>query len=136
MNKTKTNRSFVIAAFAVLAIVSIIVYSVLRTLFVFRAQYSLIEKIMGITLLISEMYILLHAVGYFTGIYRLYTRPAIQPGRVELNQFPSVAILIPARHEPKDILESTILGCYNQSYPSKTISMTPLNRNTKTKRKN
>ncbi|MBW8001880.1 MAG: glycosyltransferase [Planctomycetes bacterium] len=38
-----------------------------------------------------------------------------------MENYPSVAILIPARHEPSEVMENTILCCYNLSYPSKTI---------------
>lgn len=66
---------------------------------------------------------MIHAFGYFIGIYRINReKTAVSSAGVdELKDFPSVSILIPARHEPKQVLENTLISCYNIDYPNKTV---------------
>ena len=118
--KNKKNTSF-IQALVVLLLVSVTAYMVLRAVFVARAEYKLIEKVLGVLFFVSELYVVIHAFGFFFGIYRLTTKEKVEPAIVELDSYPTVAILIPARHEPADVLENTIISCYNLSYPAKTI---------------
>jgi cellulose synthase (UDP-forming) len=66
---------------------------------------------------------MLHALGYFLSVYNIGNKKAtdLNLTRPQLQDFPSVAILIPARHEPKDVIENTLISCYNLAYPHKTI---------------
>jgi cellulose synthase (UDP-forming) len=118
--KNKKNTSF-IQALIVLFLISVTAYMVLRAVFVAYAEYELIGKILGVLFFVSELYVVIHAFGFFFGLYRLTTKEKTEPAMVELDSFPAVAILIPVRHEPADILENTIISCYNLSYPAKTI---------------
>jgi cellulose synthase/poly-beta-1,6-N-acetylglucosamine synthase-like glycosyltransferase len=119
-NKTETNKNMIRALVAVL-LIFIVVYFVLRALFISYAQYNQIEKTLGILFFLSEAYVMVHAFGYFMGIYRLNKKGLIEPEVAYLEEYPHVSILIPARHEPKEILESTVTSCYNLAYPAKTI---------------
>jgi cellulose synthase (UDP-forming) len=67
------------------------------------------------------MYVMLHSLAYFIGILKINRTGKTEPVRAALTEFPLVDILIPSRHEPKDVLESTVISCYNLSYPKKTI---------------
>jgi cellulose synthase (UDP-forming) len=108
-------------ALLVLMIIVMMVYFTTRVVFLYFAQYSQIEKVFAILFFVSEVYVMFHAFGYFGGILRLHQRRVIEPKKAEISESPPVAILIPARHEPKDILESTVISCYNLSYTNKTI---------------
>jgi len=104
-----------------LVLIFIIVYFVCRAVFLSYAVSSPLEKVLGLLFFAAEAYVMFHAFGYFLGIYKLTKSKKSEPKITELTSFPPVAILIPARHEPKEILENTIASCYNLSYPSKTI---------------
>jgi cellulose synthase (UDP-forming) len=105
-----------------LLLISIIVYLLVRSVFIIYADYVVFEKILAVVFFLSEAFIMFHAFGYLGTIYRLNRSPEtkeIQP--LPRNDFPSVAIFIPARHESKEVLEATIMSCYNLAYPNKTI---------------
>ena len=119
--KTETTKPSISQALIVMLLVSIIVYIVLRTVFTAYAKYNLLEKSIAVFLLFSEAYVMFHSLAFFIAVFKAGKSEIPEPDTVELNDPPSVDILIPARHEPKEVLESTILACYNLSYPSKTI---------------
>ena len=66
---------------------------------------------------------MLHALGYFFGVFNVSRKKelAAQAEKLSIKDFPPVAILIPARHEPKEVIENTLISCYNLAYPNKTI---------------
>lgn len=126
MKRTMTNnhtirKTYLIQALTVLLLINLIVYFVCRAVFVSYKTYSLLEKVLSIFLFIAEAFVLLHAFGYFIGLYRLVKSKKLKPEIKELTSSPPVAVLIPARHEPKKVLESTVISCHNLSYPAKTI---------------
>jgi len=120
-NAKQIKKSNLIQALIVVLLISVIVYIVLRTVFTAYAEYGPMEKILALVLLFSEGYVMFHSLSYFIGVLKISRAKNLDPPRTKLNQFPPVDILIPARHEPKDILEDTIVACYNLSYPAKTI---------------
>lgn len=75
---------------------------------------------MALAFLGSEFFIMFHAIGYFFNVMRLDRHPDNYQVQ-DLVDEPSVAILIPARHEPKEVVERTLLACYNLNYKNKTI---------------
>lgn len=102
-------------------LVSVVVYLVLRAVFTGYVQYTRLEKFIAFIFLFSEASVMLHSFAYSIGVFKVSGSKKFEPDSVELKQFPPVDILIPARHEPKEILENTIITCYNLAYPSKTI---------------
>ncbi len=104
-------------------------YFMSRAVFLAFAGYGPFEKVLSIFFFLAEFFVMFHAFGYFSNIYRLSKVQVteVKEGEVEERvappprRFPQVAVLIPARHEPKDVLESTVVSCYNIDYPSKTI---------------
>ncbi|MDD5326233.1 MAG: glycosyltransferase [Phycisphaerae bacterium] len=116
-----TRKSYLIQAVVMLLLINLIVYVVFRAVFVSYNKYGPIEKVLSIFLFIAEGFVLLHAFGYFIGVYRMTKFQKAEPGKRQLTEFPPVAILIAARHEPKKLLENTVISCYNLSYPAKTI---------------
>lgn len=109
-------------AFAVLAIISIMVYMITRATLLFFAEYKLIERVLAIILLLCEFFVIIHGFGYVVNILRIMNSrlediPKIKPGLEE----PSVAILVAARHEPKEVLENTFITLNNLAYKNKNV---------------
>ena len=107
----------------VLLFISIVVYLLARSIFIVYADYLPVEKVLAVFFLLAEMFIMFHAIGYLGTIYRLNKlgmkeEPTPQ---FENNAFPAVAVLIPARHEKKEVIENTLISCHNMVYPNKTI---------------
>lgn len=116
------NKKFnLVTALIVLMIIVIIIYFTIRIIFLYFAQYTNLEKFLAILFFFSEVYVMFHAFGYFRGIYQLNHSQESDWPKEQLTEYPPTAILIPARHEPAEILENTIISCYNLSYPNKTI---------------
>ncbi|MFA5164288.1 MAG: glycosyltransferase [Candidatus Omnitrophota bacterium] len=122
MKNNQASRLCVAKGLIVAVFVFIIVYAIFRAVFVSFAQYSALEKSLAVVFLASELFIMFHAIGYFSGMYRLGCRVmaarAVAPPKGE---HPSVAILVPARHEPRNVLEGTLACLYNLDYPEKHI---------------
>jgi len=111
----------IIQGLLVFFFISIIFYFLLRSIFVFSAQYGRLEKILATLVLMAEIFIMFQAFGYFITIFRMNKKKLTEPNISILKNFPSVAILIPARHEPKDMLENTIISVCNLDYSNKTV---------------
>lgn len=123
MGKTNTEKTkpSLSQALIVMLLVSVIVYVVIRAVFTAYAEYNPLEKLLALLLLLSEAYVMFHSFAYFIGVLKVNKTKSFEPDMLELTTFPPVDIFIPVRHEPKEILESTIVACYNLSYPFKTI---------------
>jgi cellulose synthase (UDP-forming) len=110
--------------FAIFAIVFSLIYMVVRTVLVFYADYTFIEKILGIILVLGEIFILVHGIGYALNIIKGGCKKSevcsvvFRKGK---NKQPSVAVLISARNEPKEVLENTFIVMNNLDYDNKTI---------------
>jgi len=105
-----------------LALAFLVFYLVNRSVFLASARYGRIDRVLAVFFLLAETFIMIHAVGFFLQVYRNSRYPA--PGLPEdypLAVKPGVAVLIPARHEPKEVLEKTLISCYNLFYSEKTI---------------
>ena len=108
--------------FTIAAAIAICVYFVARVVIFSYSEYSALERLFGLFLLAGESYMLLHAFGYMMNTFAL-TTPRAAPRRVtpKPGEEPAVAIVVAARHEPKEVLESTIITFRNVDYPRKTI---------------
>ncbi len=107
---------------ALVAAISVCVYFIARVILFTYSDYGRLEKLFGLFLLLGETYMLVHAFGYMMNVLSLASlrreapRAVLKPG-----QEPSVAIVVAARHEPREVLESTIITFRNVDYPKKTI---------------
>lgn len=117
----KTGKEELLQTLTAVLLANVIAYLVLRTVFTAYAKYTPIEKVMAFVLLFSEMYVMIHSLAYFIGIFVIHKAGETEPAKAEMTDYPLVDILIPSRHEPKDVLESTVITCHNLSYPAKTI---------------
>jgi len=95
-------------------------YVIIRAFFLVVTPFPLAEKLFGLLFFGAEGFVLLHGFGYFSNMlsnYRRFRPPAVKAYEEE----PSVAVLVPARHEPYDVLYSTMLSCVNLSYGNKRV---------------
>lgn len=112
---SKSTALLVLLLFALLGI-----YLTLRLYYLAASPYPFGMRLFGIVFLVAEFFVLFHGFGYFTNVLvRQYTSPPAVP--TPLEKEPRVAILIPARHEPRAVLASTILACRNLGYRNKKI---------------
>lgn len=115
----KKSRLVALALFNLMFIL-LVVYFIARTIFVTYAQYEALEKILAVLFLLAEGFVLFHALGYFVNVVHTKEHPdSSHAPNIEVE--PSVAVLIPARHEPRKVLERTIDACYNLDYQNKQI---------------
>lgn len=108
---------------ALVAAISVCLYLISRVVMFSYSDYSRLEKLFGLLLLLGETYMLVHAFGYMINVFTLTGAQHRKPPSKELKpgKEPSVAIVVAARHEPKEVLEDTIITFRNVNYPNKTI---------------
>ncbi|MBK1646421.1 cellulose synthase [Thiocapsa imhoffii] len=114
--------SIVLAA----AVIALFLYLIVRTSLFVLADYAWYEKSVGLLLLCAELFIMLHALGYFMNLYHVKNRQSAQrqislDQVPELNGYPPVAIIVSSFKEPLDILENTLICFYNLTYPNKYV---------------
>lgn len=111
--------------FSVTAICAVIFYSVGRTFFtiLFSSDHSLVVQISAATILLIETFTLLHCTGYLIDLITVArAKKEDRPISTKITTFSrTVAILVPARHEPRELLEGTFLSLINLKYSAKTI---------------
>ncbi|MCM8791235.1 MAG: glycosyltransferase [Candidatus Omnitrophica bacterium] len=106
------------------ALIAVVVYVITRSVLFMTGEYSPVERVFAVMLIVGELFILLHAFGYAANIFRIMTSPKI---REEMFPFsaraggPSVAVLVTARHEPKEVLEKTFTTINAMDYPNKKV---------------
>ncbi len=104
------------------AAASVAFYFVARVLLFSYSDYTRLEKLLGLFLLMGETYMLVHAFGYMINVFTLTTaKEKPLPAPLTPDKEPSVAIVVAARHEPREVLEDTIITFRNVDYPDKTI---------------
>lgn len=98
------------------------VYIVLRAaLAVGRIGFDF-SGVMMVLLFFSELFIMIHAIGYCINFaYSQRKKAAPRMDITDWDNAPSVAVLMPARHEPYELLERTLMCLQDLDYPNKTI---------------
>ena len=125
-NRKKEKISLFQAA-CVLIMLSGTIYILSRAIYLSFADYSLLEKTLATFFLLSETFFMVHGLAYFYQVYRMketgdsIVKPDIPKLHPSSETHPNVAILIPARHEPKEVLETTMDSCFNIQYSHKII---------------
>ena len=121
MKLTKRN---IFTALTLLAVIVILVYIVVRTTLFLFYTYTPIEKLFAIMLIFGEFFVLLHTLGYIFDVFkvfrkenRVYEENLRKKGKNE----PSVAILVAARHEPKEVLKNTFITINAINYKNKQV---------------
>ena len=109
-------------AIAVLGAIATMVYSIVRTTLFFYSNYTGVERAFAISLIAGETFVLIHGFGYVLNIIQAVMVPEkIKRALPIKGGEPWVAILVAARHEPKDVLENTFLTLTNIKYRNKNI---------------
>lgn len=119
-------KRILVDAMVLIAIMAIVIYVVARTVIFGYASYSGFDKAAGLFLLLSELFVILHGVGYLLNIYRAYgekQRLEIlnELAHNKMSKEPPVAILVAARHEPRSVLEDTFQSIRALKYRNKQI---------------
>ncbi|HNW44312.1 MAG TPA: glycosyltransferase [Elusimicrobiales bacterium] len=108
--------------FTLVASVAVCVYFVARVIIFSYSDYTALEKLFALMLLTGETYMLVHALGYMVNVFHLRSREEQKPAApLEQGKDPWVAVVVAARHEPKQILEETLITFRNLDYPNKNI---------------
>ena len=98
----------------------------MRAILLEYAHFTGIDKACAFLLLGTEIFILIHTIGYLLNISRSYealdTRKSVSArAHTPLKQEPPVALLVAARHEPREVLEETFVSLQNLNYTNKKI---------------
>jgi cellulose synthase (UDP-forming) len=122
----RLGKKEVINTILIMALISIMVYFIVRTVLLAYADYTEVDKTLSILLLVGEGFILIHGFGYVVNVIRAYRAQKEEQlmdmaAHTPLKEEPSVAVLVAARHEPKDVLEETFISLRNLKYKNKSI---------------
>lgn len=104
----------------ILLLIAVFCYLSIRIYFLTIARFTPFEQVFSLMYFSAEAFILFHCFFFFLSVIS-DTVGQEEPRRVEPDQNASVAILIPARHEPKKIIEKTLLTCQNIEYDNKRV---------------
>jgi cellulose synthase (UDP-forming) len=120
------NKRMLINSMIVTALIAIMVYVVTRAVLVGAAKYSGIDMITSWLLIAGEFFIILHGIGYTLNIVRAYKYRKVEDdgeriAHSELSDEPWVAVLVAARHEPREVLQETFTALINLNYKNKRI---------------
>jgi len=126
MMRIKPIKQDFIKALIITALISIMVYFVARSILFAYSDYTKIEKLIALMLICAEFFILIHSVGYAINILKVCQKKSGQdngiiPEEPLKGEEPSVAILVAARHEPREVLEETFITLSNLNYNNKSI---------------
>ena len=117
-------KGMMLAGLVALTMVMVFVYLVVRTALFLEAPYAWYDKLMAGLLLLAELFVITHSLGYFLNILHVMRAgladPKHQPEPV-LGHYPPVAILVASYREPLSVLTDTLTCFYNLTYPNKHL---------------
>ncbi|HMO17549.1 MAG TPA: glycosyltransferase family 2 protein [Oligoflexia bacterium] len=128
-NPVNDKSQSILLGFLSLTLISLAFYFLVRLILFIQADYPPQDKIVAFFLLLSEIFILLHSVGYFRNLIKVIGKGSqrkslitnINYNQKKLDSYPPVAIVVASFREPIHILEQTLTCFYNLSYPAKHI---------------
>lgn len=105
-----------------LAVTALLGYFGIRVYYYFALSYGAIDRILALALLVGEGHAIQHAFGFMLDVFKLQLpKRSIKKAKLKLDSLPSVAILVPIRDEPKEIVERTLIALYSLDYANKKI---------------
>jgi len=123
--KTKKTLPALVYLFLFLAVISSFAYLISRFAFVASAEYSMLEKVISIFLLLAEIFIIFHGIGYVFELFRIAFKYKklfkAEEKEYKSKNTPEVAILVPSYNEPLEIIKKTLVTCYNLNYKNRQI---------------
>ncbi|MFH1136837.1 MAG: glycosyltransferase family 2 protein [Pseudomonadota bacterium] len=125
MKKTKKTMGLsVVVLLLFLTLLAVLVYLSARIAFFFFFDYHWYEKVAAGALLLAELFILTHSLGYFLNVllsFRKNKEPVQTYSLPVLDSYPPTAVVVASYHEPLDILEDTLTCFFNLTYPNKHL---------------
>jgi cellulose synthase (UDP-forming) len=102
------------------ALLALLAYVAARIVMTFSATgYTIADAVMASLLLAAELFVAMHATGYFTDIIKAGRRQATaQPILFVTHVRPTVAVLIAAFNEAEEVLEETLASARAMDYPA------------------
>lgn len=123
--KSKKSYLFILLGLLLITFFLILSYLIVRISLFLLTDYLWYEKIIAFLLLLSEMFILIHSIGYFSNVYlvrwRNFKNEKLEDISQELKDPPPIAIIVASYKEPLHILRDTLTCFYNISYPNKHL---------------
>jgi cellulose synthase (UDP-forming) len=115
-----------IDSLVLMSVLAIVVYVIVRSVFFGYANYSGTDKIASLLLLLGEFFIIFHGIGYVMNVARAYNAKKLQEesdetAHTHMGEEPSVAVIVAARHEPRQVLEDTFISIVNLNYKNKKV---------------
>lgn len=112
-----------ILALAWLSFISLFFYFILRIYVYYNANLNFVNAVFGFILLLAETHSILQSLGFLSRIIRLKKPDANRYYRAKLdtNNLPSIAVLVPARNEPLKVLEATFICLASLNYNNKKL---------------
>ncbi len=114
------NKSWILFLPMALLLIAIVFYVIFRAYFFWQAHLTPLETVFSVLYFMAETFILLHCFFFFLSIVSDNMHRE-DPQRKEPGEDASVSILIPARHEPKKVVENTLLTCKSIEYDNKKV---------------
>lgn len=114
------SKSWIIFIPMLVLLIAVLSYLFTRLSFLYIAHLTPFEHVFSLVYFLAEAFILFHCFFFFLSVAsdNMYRE---EPKQAEPGKDASVAILIPARHEPKEIIEYTLLTCKNIEYENKKV---------------
>lgn len=107
-----------ITILSILGIIFLALYILSRIIIFYHTDYGPIDNFFGLLLLTAEGFIAIHSLNFLLGIIRI---PTSKYRKENLQYYPSVAVVVAARHEPKEILNKTFITLKLLKYPNKNL---------------
>lgn len=121
--RTALGMGALFSAFGLVAMLTMGLYLTVRSVLLIRSEYGALESVISGGLILAEVFIVAHALGYVCSVMRsLWLKPKIEAAVLaNLDDFPTVDVLVAARHEPRAVLERTLSALVGLRYPNKNI---------------
>lgn len=117
----KRNNIF-LKTLPILSGISIACYYVIRVFYYLRIYENPVDLLFGGLLLIGETYMVLHAFGFIINALRSGTnKPEYKQKKIMEDDYPPVAVVLAVKHEPKAVLEQTLITLKSLDYPNMTV---------------
>ncbi len=118
MKRKPLNGIDLVIAFTVAAIVS---YYIARVIFLVWGTYTLPAFLLSAMVFMAETFLIIHTLGFLIGSFRLAGEHPVPIPKVEVTDWPPVAVVLPVKNEPADVLEQTLITVTGLDYPSFNI---------------
>jgi cellulose synthase (UDP-forming) len=115
-----SNRT--IKVMALIAIIALFAYFEVRLFYFIIFSYTMLERAIALALLMGESHALHHAWGFVLNIISLQSgKYKIPHVKLITGKEPWVAVIVPVKNEPSQVVEQTLITLYSLNYPKKNI---------------